>query len=90
MKLPKEIPVKLLYVLLVILLWTSVMDKPSYTKEDFDMKQMKDVKNMLINKMGNLMGNKDDKEDFKPYDKENEKLYLNKMKTSCGSPIQIN
>ena len=67
-----------------------LMDKPSYTKEDFDMKQMKDVKNMLINKMGNLMGNKDDKEDFKPYDKENEKLYLNKMKTSCGSPIQIN
>jgi|TARA_B110001452_G_C15225994_1_gene424910 hypothetical protein len=64
------------------------MDKSSDTKEDFDMKQMKDVKNMLMDKMGNLMGKKDDKEDFEPFDKESEKLYLNKMSTSYGSPIQ--
>ena len=88
MKLPKEIPVKLLYVLLVILIWSTVVDKPSDTKEDFDMKQMKDVKNMLMDKMGNMMKNKDDKEDFEPYDEEEEKIYLNKMSTSHGSPIQ--
>ena len=88
MKLPKQIPVKLLYVLLVIFIWTSVMDDSSLTKEDFDMKQMKDVKDMLMDKMGNLIGKNDEKEDFEPFNREDEKIYLNKMSTSYGSPIQ--
>jgi hypothetical protein len=65
MKLPKQIPVKLLYVLLVIFLWSSIMDKSSDDKEDFD---MKDVKNILMDK---LMGKKDDKEDFDMKDVKN-------------------
>ena len=111
MKLPKQIPVKLLYVLLIIFLWSSIMDKSSDTKEDFDMKdvknmlmeklmgktddkedfdlkQMKDVKNMLLDKMGNLMGKKDDKEDFEPFDKEEEKQSVTPWSTLHGSPIQ--
>ena len=82
MKLPKQIPVKLLYVLLVIFLWSSIMDKSSDTKEDFD---MKDVKNMLMDK---LMGKKDDKEDFEPFDKEEEKQSVTPWSTLHGSPIQ--
>ena len=88
MKLPKQIPFKLLYVLVVILIWSSIMDKSSDTKEDFDMKQMKDVKNMLMDKMGNLMGKKDDKEDFEPFDKEEEKQSVTPWSTLHGSPIQ--
>ena len=126
MKLPKQIPVKLLYVLLVIYIWSSVMNTSSETKEDFDMKElknmlmgkdndkeefdmkkMKKIKNMLMGKkddkeefdmkkmkdvqnmlMDKLIKQKDDKEDFEPYDEEEEKIYLNKMLTSHGSPIK--
>jgi hypothetical protein len=51
MKLPKELPIKLIYVLLVIFIWTYIFEKSNDTKEDFDMKQMKDVKDILMNKM---------------------------------------
>jgi len=88
MKLPKQIPVNLLSVLLVILIFTTAMDKPSDTKEDFDMKQMKDVKNMLMNKMGRLMGNNSDHEHFKPFDSEEEKQSVTPWLTMMGSPIQ--
>ena len=87
MKLPKQIPVNLLSVLLVILIFTTAMDKPSDPKEDFDMKQIKDVKNMLMNKMGNLIrGN--DHEHFKPFDSEEEKQSVTPWLTMMGSPIQ--
>ena len=87
MKLPKQIPVNLLSVLLVILIFTTTMDKPSDTKEDFDMKQIKDVKNMLMNKMGNLIRGTDN-EHFKPFDSEEEKQSVTPWLTMMGSPIQ--
>lgn len=87
MKLPKQIPVNLLSVLLVILIFTTAMDKPSDTKEDFDMKQIKDVKNMLMNKMGNLIRGTDN-EHFKPFDSEEEKQSVTPWLTMMGSPIQ--
>ena len=61
MKLPKELPLKLIYVIVIILVWTRIVE--SYTvNEDFDMKQLNDVKDMLMEKM------KFGKEKFNPYD----------------------
>lgn len=48
MKLPKDFPIKLTYVLLIILIW-NYMISPSQ-KEQFDMKTLNDIKIKLTNK----------------------------------------
>ena len=104
MKLPKQIPVKLLYVLLVIYIWSSVMNTSTDPKEDFDMKELKnmlmggtddkedfDMKQMKDVKnmlMGKLMGKNDDKEDFEAFNKEDEKQSVTPWATLYGSPIK--
>tara|TARA_B100001094_G_scaffold154966_1_gene149989 strand:- start:198 stop:455 length:258 start_codon:yes stop_codon:yes gene_type:complete len=60
MKLPKNIPFKLIYVLLIILIWDRVVE--NYTNKNFNTKQMDDVKEMLMNKMNFS------KEKFEPND----------------------
>ena len=85
MKLPKELPIKLIYVLLVIFIWTYIFEKSNDTKEDFDMKQMKDVKDMLMNKMGNYLGK--NKEDFEAFNKEEEKQSLKPWCSIHGAPF---
>ena len=61
MKLPKELPLKLIYVLMTILIWTRIV-KSDGNNEEFDMEKLSEVKNMLMNKM------KFNKEHFTPYD----------------------
>jgi len=56
-----KLPLKLLYVLMIILIWTRIFNS-DVNNEDFNMKQFNDVKDMLMNKM------KFNKEKFDPYD----------------------
>ena len=81
MKLPKELPLKLIYVLMIILVWTRIVE--SYTNnEDFDMKQLNDVKDMLMNKMN--FG----KEKFGPYDPlTNENMNVQPWLSYHGAPF---
>tara|TARA_B100001094_G_C17589034_1_gene511047 strand:- start:18 stop:350 length:333 start_codon:yes stop_codon:yes gene_type:complete len=51
MKLPKDFPIKLMYVLLIIFIW-DYMVFPS-EKEQFNMKTLNDIKMMLFNKNKN-------------------------------------
>ena len=80
MKLPKDFPIKLTYVLLIILIW-NYMISPSQ-KEQFDMKTMKNIQIKLRNN--------EDEEEFNIETFEDIKRLLTKKMEKLKSKINLN
>ena len=76
MKLPKDLPTTLLYVLLIIFIWSNIVEK-----EEFDMNKLDDVKKLLNDKMG---ANEDNKEEFNMNQLNNIKTDLMKKMGTIG------
>ena len=76
MKLPKDLPTTLLYVLLIIFIWSNIIEK-----EEFDMNKLDDVKKLLNDKMG---ANEDNKEEFNMNQLNNIKTDLMKKMGTIG------